>query len=109
MPWLNKRFVDDIAEEIDSIRHNSDPNAKAVVVCYDNAIQDPTYFRVRGRGEQILLDVPEESYGVMRVVANSRIVAWDKKLAEATNPIEKDVARRGIRRSKKVLAKFKDK
>ena len=106
MPWLNKRFVEDIAEEIDSMRDNNDPNVQAVVVSYDNAIQDPTYFRVRGRGEQILLDVPEQSYGVMRVISASRIVAWDKKLAEATNPIEKDVARRGIRRSKKVNAKF---
>lgn len=109
MPWINKRFVDDIAEQINSMRDSNDASAQAIVACYDTAIQSPTHFRVRGRGEQIMLDVPDNYYWVMQEVANSRIVAWDKKLAEATNPIEKDVARRGIRRSKKVLAKFNNK
>lgn len=106
MPWLNKRFVDDIASEIDSMRSNNDPNVKIVVNAYDHAITDNASFRVRGRGEQIFLDVPEDCNGVMRVIATSRITAWDKKFDEATDAVERDVARRGSRRAKKVHAKF---
>ena len=107
MPWLNKRFVDDIAGEINALRSSSDPIPTRLVSYYDLAISSNDYFRVRGRGEQINLTVDEDAYPLMESIALNRVSYWDDALASAPDPMRKDICRRGIRRSKKVAARFK--
>jgi hypothetical protein len=107
MPWLNKRFVDDIAGEVDALRSSVDPVTKQFVEGYDRAVGNPDYFRFRGRGEQIDLPIGEDAYPLMESIALNRVSYWDDALASAPDPMRKDICRRGIRRSKKVAARFK--